>query len=620
MEGAAATYRCARCGVESAERSCFVFLRRRRDPSRNIRCVQCVLAMSSSRVLVNTYTVLLTFVGPFIYMCMGAWDDGLKVPVAVQILFGCVAYPVALVAHEAAHALTGILVGLELGGVGFGFGRVVWRFQVRGLPIQLHAWPLSGRVYLGCETLSRLRARVWVTTLMGPLTNVLLALAVAAWWKPLASVMGPPAASTWILVNAAIAFFNLIPRQGAGIGGNSYRSDGLALLQIPRAPDSELHAYRISALMVRALIRLEVEDFMGAQFAFEQAMQRAPDNPLVVLGLSACKISLGQYSEGRELLAPLLERPDLGNPLRVMILNNTAFALALSQGFAVTDIDHWSHADLLSGEVMNLFPCVLEYRTTRALVLAGTQRPEQALLLLDYMNYAKGKPRQSSMREAVRAFALRKLGRAEEAERAAALALRLSPGIRQVLEVFGFTPASDETQLRLFGSPVPAWLAWLRGVPSSLKEEMRQASESFHQPQLLDGANSALARIAGAILAVFGGGMGAGLLLLIYRLAMTPDDLDRTTLIVMAGLLGLAAFCLSLGYRLVLNRPNRHGSLLSPWAWRVMSGGFLILTLMLAKIFLFHTPPAPNPGLLLAPLLFAAGCWMAGRAAQRSRA
>lgn len=442
MEGSTVIYRCGRCGIESPERSCFVFLRRRRDPSRNIRCVQCVLAVSSSRVLLNTYTVLLTFVGPFIYMCMGAWDDRLKVPIAVQILFGCVAYPVALVAHEAAHALTGILVGLELGGVGFGFGRIVWRFQVRGLPIQLHAWPLSGRVYLGCETLSRLRARVWVTTLMGPLTNVLLALAVAAWWKPLASVMGPPAASTWILVNAAIAFFNLVPRRGAGIGGNSYRSDGLALVQIPRTPDSELDIYRVSALMVRALARFEVEDFVSAQLAFEQAMRRAPDNPHIVLGLSACKISLGRYSEGRELLTPLVERRDLGNPLRVVVLNNMAFALAMSNGSQVTDVEQWARADLLSGEVMTLFPCVLEYRTTRALVLAGAQQPEQALRLLEYMNYDKGKPRQTSTREAVRAFALRKLGRAEEAERAAALALRLSPGILQDLEVLGFTPGS----------------------------------------------------------------------------------------------------------------------------------------------------------------------------------
>jgi hypothetical protein len=78
---------------------------------------------------------------------------------------------------------------------------------------------------------------------------------------------------------------------------------------------------------------------------------------------------------------------------------------------------------------------------------------------------------------------------------------------------------------------------------------------------------------------------------------------------------------LSLGYRLVLNRPNRHGSLLPPWAWRVMGGGFLILTLLLAKQMLFRTPQAPNFAILLAaPLLFAGGCWMAARGAERSRA
>lgn len=455
MEGTAVAYRCARCGVESAERSCFVFLKRYREPSRNIRCVQCAVTLGKFLVLGKIWTVLVTFLGPFIYMSMGAWDERSSVPVAVQILLGCLAYPVALVAHEGAHALTGYLTGLELGGIGFGFGRVIGRFHLRGLPIRLHAWPLSGRVYLGSETLTRLRARVWITTLMGPLANVVLAVGLAAWWKPLASILGPPAAATWILVNAVVAFFNLIPSRGVAMGGGTYRSDGLALLQIPRASESDLQIYRDSALLVRAFSWYELDDFAGAQAWLERAMQRVPDNPNVILALGTCKIELEDYSGARVLLEPLLARADLSAGIRASICNNIGYSLVMANAGELADSAESARADRLSAEAIAGFPCLLAFRNARALVLAATQRPQEALSLLEYVNYSSGTPAQSAMREVARAHAFQKLGRAEEAEKAAALALRKSPDLRTHLQRLGIAPPSEETQLRLLGKPVP---------------------------------------------------------------------------------------------------------------------------------------------------------------------
>ena len=79
-----------------------------------------------------------------------------------------------------------------------------------------------------------------------------------------------------------------------------------------------------------------------------------------------------------------------------------------------------------------------------------------------------------------------------------------------------------------------------------------------------------------------------------------------------------AAFCLTLGYRLLLNRPSRHGSLLSARTWRVLSICCLILTLVEAvSAVLYRRPVALSFILLLPSLMFAGWCWLAARSTQR---
>jgi ATP-dependent Clp protease adapter protein ClpS len=48
--------------------------------------------------------------------------------------------------------------------------------------------------------------------------------------------------------------------------------------------------------------------------------------------------------------------------------------------------------------------------------------------------------------------------------------------------------------------------------------------------------------------------------------------------------LSISAFCCLVGYRLVFNRPNRNGSLLSPTGWRMLALYFCIIGLTIAAI------------------------------------
>jgi hypothetical protein len=48
--------------------------------------------------------------------------------------------------------------------------------------------------------------------------------------------------------------------------------------------------------------------------------------------------------------------------------------------------------------------------------------------------------------------------------------------------------------------------------------------------------------------------------------------------------LSISAFCCLVGYRLLFNRPNRHGSTLSPTGWKALGLSFLIVALTMAAI------------------------------------
>jgi len=59
-------------------------------------------------------------------------------------------------------------------------------------------------------------------------------------------------------------------------------------------------------------------------------------------------------------------------------------------------------------------------------LLTATNRPENALALLEYKNYDRGSPTDRSHREVARAFAFHQLGRNVDAEQSLAAGLKLS--------------------------------------------------------------------------------------------------------------------------------------------------------------------------------------------------
>ena len=427
--------RCSRCGVESAELTCFIIPRTHGKPPRDIRCITCEQSRVATSSTEGAIDLVRTILVPVVLLV--AIQGGLG-DLTVPILIGtCLMAPVSIVAHELGHAIAARLVALDVGAIIIGVGPRLWRGEIFGTAVTLHAWPLSGLTFLGSGSLDFLRSRLWFATLMGPATNALLALGTAALWPRLVDTCGTPLLSLWIISNALLALQSLTPRRFSHEGA-ILSTDGLALLQIPRNTAEQLESYLFTAPLLRAHARFENQDYAGAQAICAKGLERLPDNLHLRVLITACRSCLHDYTGAVALLRPLLREQAMAEAaVRAVIENNVAFALLMSHPNAGYDHRALMEADRLSADAFALYPCTLAYRSTRALVLAATGRPDQALELLEYSHYDSAEAVPSSHRELARAFALQGLGRRDESRSAAARAVALNTETAALLKIIG---------------------------------------------------------------------------------------------------------------------------------------------------------------------------------------
>lgn len=124
-----------------------------------------------------------------------------------------------------------------------------------------------------------------------------------------------------------------------------------------------------------------------------------------------------------------------------------------------------------------------------------------------------------------------------------------------------------------------------------------------------------VARFAGFILFAFGLGLIALSAGLVVRQLEFRGNLSADVLGMIVGFTLVAVFCIPVGFRLLFNRPNRYGSILSPGGWFTLASVFAILALaMLYFAFDVLSPMGLLGAVLCAP--FAYLCYMVGMAAR----
>jgi tetratricopeptide (TPR) repeat protein len=429
---------------------------------------------------------------------------------------------------------------------------------------------------------------------MGPMTNALLLAATVIWWQPLESVFGSAAVALWCIVNTLLVIFALVPKRVNDLGRPT-QTDGLALLTIARETSEELSIYLFAAPLMRALSRFEDGNYSGAKKLVTAALARAPESVLLRIMQAACYMSDGEYLAGLDAIEPLGSH-SASEPanVRAAIYNNAAFGLVMSKIDAATDDTQLSEADRLSAESYRMYPCILEYRSTRALVLAATERAEESLQVLDYPLFQTATRRQRAQCEVTRAFALRQLKRFAESEDAAATAIRLDSSIVSVVRSLGVTPGPTARAIST--------------VPRAKSSHVRVTAEQ----EPLDGTGQALARLAGIVLLLFGIVLGALVGLVIERNFGALLTMSTSASVGLTVTSLLSAFCCTVGYRLALYRPNRYGSAFSPNLWLVLTVAFGSLGLVLgAMAFLSPRSAGGNIAATACSFGLAGLCWKA---------
>ena len=132
-------------------------------------------------------------------------------------------------------------------------------------------------------------------------------------------------------------------------------------------------------------------------------------------------------------------------------------------------------------------------------------------------------------------------------------------------------------------------------MPRMSLDTILQSSEFPAPPMLV--------RACGFIMSAFGVALAAVGLWFLYRLWLLDRLAQPVGLAVVAVSGTIAVFCLLVGLRLYLNRPNRYGSLMTPTGWTILGSVFNLVAAAVGLIGVVSGAYALLLGLPLAVVL-----------------
>jgi hypothetical protein len=92
-------------------------------------------------------------------------------------------------------------------------------------------------------------------------------------------------------------------------------------------------------------------------------------------------------------------------------------------------------------------------------------------------------------------------------------------------------------------------------------------------------ARQIFARLVGTAFGFIGLGLASLAAFIVWRLTVSRVPIGAAPVVLLIVVAPIAWFCASTGWRLALNRPNRYGSIIRPWAWRTLAAIFLLLAI-----------------------------------------
>jgi len=275
-------------------------------------------------------------------------------------------FPLALLGHEAGHALAGWAVGLRIRRVELGVGGELTRLRIGSTSVVIRALPVAGKVMFGGGPRRRARSRFLISIGAGPAASA--AVAVIGWAIPL------PVVSAGLVIAGTLGCIgSLWPRKQ--IPALRVPTDGYQLVTLLRADDAVIGATMAAwwAIEVSELYQLGKLEESGRRV--EDGLREYPADPTLAL-LRAVILTETRPFDGLAAFHALSELLPEVPQMRAAVLNGFAWAALLSW-----DPDLLEDADRASAEAYELDPDNEGICDTRGLALIRTGRPEEGLQL-----------------------------------------------------------------------------------------------------------------------------------------------------------------------------------------------------------------------------------------------
>jgi Flp pilus assembly protein TadD/Zn-dependent protease len=361
-------------------------------------------------------------------------------PLTAWVLVNAAVFPLILAfsmaLHEAGHAITARLLGLEVPRIELGLGRRLRQWRWGRTILALNSFPSAGVTYFASDGGSGVRGRLWLAIAAGPLVT-------AAIWG--AALHGEPSPSVGEVLFPALAFtrgwairevlafvngwllaFNLVPLPALKwlpLG----RNDGARLLSVPFAPQRELDAMAVSTAIVEAEDLRCSGDLPGAQRVLDAALSRAPGSWVVRNSLAIVQLQRGELVAARERFQELLAEEPPSPNLRWLIRNNLAWA-----DFRLRREELRGEADTHSAAAYERFPRAPFVLGTRGAVLVWLGRVDEAVPLLEQAYVMSSEPSSRALHACCLVLAATSRGQMDDARRWLARA-RENPSASELL-------------------------------------------------------------------------------------------------------------------------------------------------------------------------------------------
>jgi tetratricopeptide (TPR) repeat protein len=150
---------------------------------------------------------------------------------------------ISIVLHELGHAVAALLVGMEVTEIVIGYGKDIFDIRLFGIDWKIKQFPTCGAVYVLGRSTFLYRSRMFLISLFGPLTNLILVWLVLELPREFMTIGSP---KIYIFPGIILCFANiylvgisLFPRHVNMYGGWG-PTDGLRMLQLPLLSTKEV--------------------------------------------------------------------------------------------------------------------------------------------------------------------------------------------------------------------------------------------------------------------------------------------------------------------------------------------------------------------------------------------